>query len=188
MSAGRQVNTLTQEWCTPTKYVNAVKRFFGGVINLDPCSNINSIVNAENEYMLPEKDGLMESWDFPKIYVNPPYGADRKRGTTIKNWIRKCCIANKTYNSEVVALVPVATNTSHWKEYVFGQADAICFLYDTRLHFLINGSEENKGAPMACSIIYWGDNIDSFYKIFMEYGAVIDIRPLKNQVIGYSKK
>ena len=134
--------------------------------------------------MLPEKDGLMESWDFPKIYVNPPYGADRERGTTIKNWMAKCCIANKTYNSEVIALVPVATNTSHWKQCVFGQADAICFLYDTRLRFLINGAEENKGAPMACSMIYWGNNVNLFYEIFMEYGAVVDIRPLKKQIIG----
>ena len=28
MSAGRHVNTLSQEWCTPAKYVNAVTRFF----------------------------------------------------------------------------------------------------------------------------------------------------------------
>lgn len=67
MSAGRRVNTLSQEWCTPQKYVAAVKIFFGGEIELDPCSNQNSIVHAKVEYMLPEKDGLKENWNFHKI-------------------------------------------------------------------------------------------------------------------------
>ena len=184
MSAGRQVNTLSQEWCTPAKYVNAVKRFFNGTIDLDPCSNPHSIVHADREFLLPETDGLKEEWNYKKIYVNPPYGSDKQRGTTIKNWLAKCCRANEIYDAEVVALIPVATNTSHWKQCVFGKASAICFLYDTRLRFLINGSEEHKGAPMACCMVYWGENVQKFKECFMEYGAVTDIRSLKNEKIG----
>ena len=184
MSAGRQVNTLSQEWCTPAKYVNAVKRFFNGTIDLDPCSNPHSIVHADREFLLPETDGLKEEWNYKKIYVNPPYGSDKQRGTTIKNWLAKCCRANEIYDAEVVALIPVATNTSHWKQCVFGKASAICFLYDTRLRFLINGSEEHKGAPMACCMVYWGENVQRFKECFMEYGAVTDIRSLKNEKIG----
>ena len=81
MSAGRTVNAQNQSWGTPKKYVDAVKRFFGGNISLDPCSNEFSIVNAIVEYRLPNKDGLKESWNFPTIYVNPPYGSDRERGS-----------------------------------------------------------------------------------------------------------
>ena len=105
MSAGRRVNTLSHEWCTPAKYVSVVRNFFGGEIDLDPCSNNSSIVKATIEYKLPEKDGLKESWNFQKIYVNPPYGADRERGTTIKNWLAKCFLANQDYKSEVIALI-----------------------------------------------------------------------------------
>lgn len=90
MSAGRSVNSQSQTWGTPKKYVDAVKRFFGGSIALDPCSNEYSIVHAQTEYMLPEHDGLKQPWEFSTIYVNPPYGADRERGTTIKNWLAKC--------------------------------------------------------------------------------------------------
>ena len=72
----------------------------------------------------------------------------------IKNWLHKCHEAFVKYGSEVIALVPVATNTAHWKQYVFGKATAICFLYDTRLRFLENGEDIGKGAPMSCSIIY----------------------------------
>lgn len=43
----------------------------------------------------------------------------------------------------------MATNTRHWKDYVFGGADGICFLYDTRLKFLEKGEDTGKGAPMS---------------------------------------
>ena len=44
MTAGRKVNTISQEWGTPEKYVSAVRDFFGGRIDLDPCSNEYSIL------------------------------------------------------------------------------------------------------------------------------------------------
>lgn len=184
MSAGRSVNSQSQAWGTPKKYVEAVKKFFGGSIALDPCSNEFSVVHALTEYMLPENDGLRQSWDFPTIYVNPPYGADRERGTTIKNWLANCALANEKYNSEVLALVPVATNTGHWKQSVFGRAKAICFLYDTRLKFLENGLDVGKGAPMSCSMIYWGERFEEFYKEFINFGAVVDLTNLQGEAIG----
>jgi hypothetical protein len=188
MSAGRNINTLSQSWGTPYKYVKAVKRMFGGEIDLDPCSNEFSVVNAKTEYMLPENDGLIESWNFSKIFVNPPYGIDKNRGTTIKNWLAKCAFANEEFGAEVLALVPIAANTSHWKRFVFTKATAICFLYDTRLKFLENGKDTGKGAPMACAMIYWGDKYDTFYDIFIEYGAVVDIRKLIGENIGLDRK
>lgn len=188
MSAGRSVNSQSQSWGTPLKYVKAVKKFFGGSISLDPCSNQYSIVKAETEFILPSKDGLREDWDYPTIYVNPPYGSDKERKTTIKNWLVKCALANEKYNSEVLALVPVATNTGHWKQSVFGKARSICFLYDTRLKFLENGLDIGKGAPMSCCIIYWGEHFDRFYDIFIEFGAVVDILNLQGQEIGVQRK
>ena len=187
MSAGRTVNSQSQSWGTPHKYVNAIKEFFGGSISLDPCSNKYSVVNAETEFLLPKNDGLQEEWDYPTIYVNPPYGADRERGTTIKNWLAKCAFSHSEYGAEVLALVPVATNTGHWKQSVFGKAKAICFLYDTRLKFLVNGNGGGKGAPMACAMIYWGRNYERFYNIFIEFGAVVDISNLQKEEIGATR-
>lgn len=184
MTAGRTLNTLSQEWGTPEKYVRAVREFFGGHISLDPCSNEYSIVDAETEYRLPRQDGLMESWDFPTIYVNPPYGIDKERGTSIKKWLFRCANAHKEFKSEVLALIPVATNTGHWKNFVFGNAAGLCFLYDTRLKFLVNGQNGGKGAPMSCAMIYWGKRFDKFYSVFKKFGAVIDLRPLKGKKFG----
>jgi len=184
MTAGRTVNSQSVNWCTPPKYVDAVRNVFGRSISLDPCSNEWSIVNADTEYCLPGNDGLKESWNYPTIYVNPPYGSDKERGTKIKNWLYRCAHAHKNYGSEVLALVPVATNTSHWKEYVWGRATAVCFLYDTRLRFLVNGKDEGKGAPMACAMIYWNKNLDTFLNEFNKFGAVVDLRNLQGKVIG----
>ena len=184
MTAGRTLNTLSQEWGTPEKYVRAVCDFFGGHVDLDPCSNEFSIVHAKKEYRLPKHDGLSESWDSPTIYVNPPYGLDKKHGTSIRNWLSRCAAAHKEFASEVLALVPVATNTGHWKKYVFGKAAGVCFLYDTRLKFLVNGRNGGKGAPMACAMIYWGNDFDRFFAMFKKFGAVIDLCPLRGRIFG----
>ncbi len=186
MTAGRKINTVSQEWGTPEKYVDAVRKFFGGQIDLDPCSNEYSIVHAKTEYQLPVHDGLHESWNFYTIYVNPPYGIDKEHGTSIKHWLRKCAAAHHEFHSEVLALVPVATNTGHWKNFVFGQATGVCFLYDTRLKFLVNGKNGGKGAPMSCAMVYWGKSFDRFFSVFCPFGAVIDIRNLKGKKIGNS--
>ncbi|MEZ4713896.1 MAG: DNA N-6-adenine-methyltransferase [Caldilineaceae bacterium] len=184
MTAGRSINSKSQDWGTPPQYVQAVKAVFGGKIDLDPCSSEYSIVDARVEYRLPKCDGLSASWNYPTIYVNPPYGADRGRGASIKQWLARCAEAHEVYDAEVIALVPVAVNTGHWKKNVFGKAAAICFLYDTRLKFLENGQPGGKGAPMACATIYWGRNFSRFYDVFIQYGAVVDIRPLVGETIG----
>jgi hypothetical protein len=184
VTAGRCINSKSQNWGTPQKCVQAVKEVFGGEIALDPCSSPYSIVNAKIEYMLPEHDGLRESWDYPTIYVNPPYGIEKRHGTSIRQWLERCASAHEKYGSEVIALVPVATNTSHWKNYIFGSAEAICFLYDTRLKFLENGKRGGTGAPMACAMIYWGNFYQRFYDVFINHGAVVNMSCLKGQMIG----
>jgi hypothetical protein len=175
MSAGRTVNSLRQDWRTPKNYADSIAEYFGGAISLDPCSAHNSFIEAKTKYILPEHDGLRETWDFPTIFVNPPYGADRERGTTIRDWLRRCALANEEHESEVIALVPIAANTSHWKLYVWPKAKGIVFLYDTRLKFVVEGLEVDKGAPMACSIIYWGDNARAFLEHFRKFGAAVPL-------------
>ena len=179
MSAGRKVITDNKHWGTPPKYVEAVKAFFGGQIDLDPCSNQWSVVDARVEYRLPQHDGLKASWNYKKIFVNPPYGKDRHRGTGIKSWLQRCELANSMHGSEVLALVPVAVNTTHWKKYVFGKARSLCFLADTRLKFLVNGKDGGKGAPMACCMFYWGTDHERFVEIFNKYGAALSLDELQ---------
>jgi hypothetical protein len=184
MTAGRKVVGLSQHWGTPQKYIDVVRDFFGDIIDLDPCSNVYSLVNARVEYSLPEHDGLNETWNFPTIYVNPPYGSDPVRGTRISHWLAKCEKANRMHGSEVLALIPVATNTGHWKKYVYGRAACICFLYDTRLRFLVNGRDEGKGAPMSCAMVYWGNRSARFIQMMSRFGAPVNIESLQAENAG----
>jgi hypothetical protein len=50
MSAGRTINTGSQHWGTPQKYVKAMREVFQGDIDLDPCSNrlLSKVVKKAN--------------------------------------------------------------------------------------------------------------------------------------------
>jgi hypothetical protein len=179
MTAGRQAVSLTKHWTTPPDILETVRKVFGGSIALDPCSNEHSFVKAVTEYRLPVHDGLKESWDYPTIFVNPPYGTDTTRKTRIYHWFKRIAEAADEGN-QVIALVPVATNTSHWKEFVYPKAQAICFLSAPRVKFYVNGKEDPKGAPMSCAVIYYGSDTNIFAKEFSKHGVVI---PLKDAVL-----
>lgn len=179
MTAGRTVVGLSTHWGTPKKYVEAVRLALGGEISLDPCSNIWSIVNADTEWALPEDDGLRSKWNFPTIYVNPPYGLDKERRTRISHWLAKCAESAEKFGSEVIALIPIAANTKHWKDHIWAKATSICFLYDTRLRFLENGQNTGKGAPMACCAVYWGKYPQKFADAFSDHGATLELSGIR---------
>lgn len=174
MTAGRSVTTKSVCWGTPQEYLDSVRSVLGEV-TLDPCSNEWSIVNAAVEYKLPENNGLLDSWEYDTIFVNPPYGRCKESKTSIKNWIQRCS-DSAAQGSEVLALVPVATNTSHWKDIVFKTASAICFLSAPRVKFLENGVPSEKGAPMACAMVYWGAYPENFKAEFDKHGHTIITR------------
>lgn len=173
MTAGRTVHSGAHHWGTPEWFVDAVRSALEvDQIALDPCGGPESVVGALVAYK-PPQNGLVESWDYPTIYVNPPYGRDYIRGTTIKDWLQRCASAHVAYRSEIIALIPVAPNTRHWKDYIFNKAAVICFLGATRFRFRIDGNEVNKGCPMAVSAVYWGYNAARFTSVFMSYGALV---------------
>jgi len=173
MSAGRKNNCTKKDWNTPPKYIDAILDFFV-IIHLDPCSNEFSLVPALHKIILPD-NGLETEWNYGNIYVNPPYGRDKESKTSIYNWIEKGIVSNEKFNSELLYLIPVATNTKHFKELIFKNFSCICFLNDTRLKFYNNGQEDIKGAPMACCMCYLGDKNNKFIEIFSEYGKCFNI-------------
>jgi len=171
--AGRKAISEKKDWNTPPKYTDLVNEFFDGKIELDPCSNSTSMVNARVNYILPT-DGLSESWNYKTIYVNPPYGRNVENKTSIYNWIEKGVESYKN-GSELIYLIPVATNTRHFKDFIFEYGCGICFLEDTRLKFWSEGEEDKKGAPMACCIVYFGSDYDKFNKVFSRNGRCFEI-------------
>lgn len=173
MSSGRTNISKNKSWNTPPKYISLIKEFFGE-IDLDPCSNEFSLLKPTVTYTLP-LDGLKESWDYKNIFVNPPYGRDVERKTSIYDWILKGINANKEFNSEILYLIPTATNTKHFKDLIFKKACGICFLNDTRLKFWQDGKEDKKGAPMSCVMVYVGKDYNKFENIFSNSGKCFKI-------------
>lgn len=170
MTISRKSISNNKDWNTPPEYIEIVKNVLGN-IELDPCSNDFSMVMADSSYN-ENIDGLKQNWSWAKtIFVNPPYGRNPQNKTTIKSWILKCIETYKNGNSEIIALIPVATNTKHWYE-IFYTASAICFIKTPRVKFYLQGQLVKKGAPMGCAFIYWGFRPDRFRDSFSNLGKI----------------
>lgn len=173
MSAGRKNNSPTKHWNTPPKILAVVREFFGGRIDLDPCSNDYSLVGAKVSFCKPH--GLTRDW-FGRVFCNPPYGRDSEDKTSLLNWTNKAAETFLARNNEIIMLIPVATNTRHFYK-IWETAQCVCFLKDSRLKFWIDGKEDKKGAPMACCLVYWGSNCQGFNERFSGLGKCLTINP-----------
>jgi hypothetical protein len=141
---------------------------------------------------------LKASWDFPTIYVNPPFGKtylnskmealsakeyknrtevlDNEKWvkTDISDWVRRCQESSLA-GSQVIALLPAAVDTKYWHQYIFGKATAACFLKG-RIRFV--GAPA--AAPMACSLVYWGGSLyDNFVEAMSSLGYVVKMNRLE---------
>ena len=65
MTVGRKNISEKKDWNTPPKYIKLIYEMFGEV-DLDPCSNEYSMLNAKVKFILPV-DGLKEEWNYNKI-------------------------------------------------------------------------------------------------------------------------
>jgi len=73
---------------------------------------------------------------------------------------------------------------AHSYDWLLFLTDAVCFLYDTRLRFLVEGRDEGKGAPMSCAMVYWGAHFSRFEAVFLSHGAVVSLHNLKGKTAG----
>lgn len=170
MTISREQFGKNKHWNTPIEYIAALKEMWGE-IDFDPCSNEFSLVGANTSLV---KGGLEADWSgYKTIYVNPPFGRDGKN--SIKYWLEKICETSRIGNNQIVALIPVSTNTNFWQNTVFKFAKSICFIKTPRIKFGIEGNFNNKGAPMACCFVYWGKNCLAFEEIFSKFGKSVRV-------------
>ena len=165
--AGHIPDSKATTWLTPMRIVEPVHEFYGPP-KLDPCSSPYSLMKANVNFMLPEHDGLVESWNqYPTAYINPPFG----RG--IDKWIGKCAETGRG-GCEVIALIPAYVDTKVWQDVVFPTSQAICYIRG-RLKFLLppdtpdSTDKPKEGpAPMGCALVYWGSYTSRFVSIFRD--------------------
>lgn len=154
-----------QDWRTPAEVLDPVRRFFGGVIGLDPCGGEGSIVGAAQEYTGIDGnglDGLIEPWsENGPAFVNPPYGRE------IGAWAEKCR-REAAFGVEIVLLVPARTGTEWWRRSIL-PSDAICF-WNGRIKFRHPEGARAVGATFDSALVYYGPHAAEFCRAFGPYG------------------
>jgi ParB family chromosome partitioning protein len=159
-------NSGENEWYTPPEYIEAARKVMG-IINFDPASSelANNTVKAI-QYYTAQDDGLIRKWA-GNVWLNPPYAQP-----LITQFAE--AVTNKYENKEIeqaCILVNNATETK-WFQVMLKAAAAVCFITG-RIKFIdMNGRAS--GAPLqGQSVLYMGDNIESFINEFSVFGVVM---------------
>jgi hypothetical protein len=157
MSLQPLMTSTSEHWCTPAVVLDLVRKFNGGQIGLDPCSNEGSIVDARIAWT---SGGLEEEWDgHGLVYCNPPYGR------SLEYWTSKMSTEARV-RVEIIALLPARTDTA-WFDSVW-TAQALRF-WRGRLKFLGASSS----APFPSCLAYWGPRVFRFADVFEKRGHVV---------------
>lgn len=154
----------TNEHYTPKELLERVADFYGGILDLDPCSNSKEDPNVVSRFQFTvENDGLAQAW-FGKVFVNPPYGR------SLKAWAAKSVAEYKTGNcKELLFLAPSRTDTA-W----YGMLSPYirCNIRG-RLKF-INEANQGNSAPFPSVLFYLGDRKADFYDSFYPIGEIVE--------------
>ena len=151
--------TRTDCWNTPPEFVGDVLEFFDNKLDLDPCCNDieNSNVTAK-KYFTEETNGLAHQWVADSVFMNHTY-------SNSKEWIPYAVSQYKLgHAKELVLLIKMDVSTKWWRSISSYPFLAI----NKRLKF-----GDGKGAaPFQSAIVYLGDRLGKFRRIFGKYGTL----------------
>ncbi|MEM8604134.1 MAG: DUF3102 domain-containing protein [Cyanobacteria bacterium P01_H01_bin.121] len=146
----------------------------GQAIDLDPASNSGIPNIPARRHFTRSNDGLSNAWcnedGSPSIlYLNPPYTPDKERGTALVDWSEKFVRAYEELNhvAEAWWLVPTY-NAERWWDLLMQFRPMLC-AYRGRMRYGGNG---NDSARFSSSILYFGPNVDRFYRAFGDLGQI----------------
>ena len=125
----------TDLWSTPDDFYQKLHKEFR--FTLDPCSDDTN--HKTDLYFTKETDGLSQSWDGHRVFMNPPYGRE------IGLWMEKA----SNSKALVVCLVPSRTDTRWWHDHVINKGAEVRFIKG-RLKF--GGSKNSAPFPSAVVI------------------------------------
>lgn len=129
-------SSATDDWATPQEFFDELDAEFD--FTLDVCASDS---NAKcGRYFTRDDDGLSQTWDAERCWMNPPYGRE------IKEWMRKA-YGSSLEGALVVCLVPARTDTAWWHDYA-AKATEIRFVRG-RLRF---GSAKHS-APFPSAVV-----------------------------------
>ena len=175
-------SSLTNEWLTPPKYIEAAREVMGG-IDLDPASNevANRIVRATRYFTL-EDDGLKTEWE-GRCFLNPPYG---KTGNSSNQslWSRKALEEYAKGNISECVFLSKCTPGYAWWDWLFNDIQPTVCITRDRIAFvkpewvqpdgsIVYPEKGDLRSKAASAFWYIGNDDRKFAKVFRKFGRII---------------
>jgi len=149
----------TDCWNSPREIVDKVVEFFGGPVELDPCSNDRDNPNIPCiRCFTEEDDGLAHQWNANSVFVNHPYSDS-------KHWIPYARRQFDEGNAEEMILLIKLDISTKWFRSI---ADRPWIAISKRLKF----GDSKGAAPFQSALIYLGKNPGRFQAIFGDLGPM----------------
>ena len=148
----------TDCWNTPPEFVGDVLKYFG-TLDLDPCCNDEDNPNVPARKVYTEKtNGLAHEWIADSVFMNHPY-------SNSKEWVPYAVSQYELgHAKEMILLIKLDVSTKWWRS--VSQYSWIAI--NKRLKF-----GDGKGAaPFQSAIVYLGNRLGKFRRIFGKYGTL----------------
>jgi hypothetical protein len=161
------LHSETNEWYSPLRYIDMVRKVFGGPIDLDPtsCEEANKVIQAKTIFTIKD-DTINKDW-IGKIFLNPPYGRN------VYDWALKFAIEyDKGNMSEGIILVNSFTS-SKCVQFLLSRF-SVCFC-NHRIKFYNEKRKKKtpKDRPLHSNVFFYaGNNKERFKEIFSTIGIV----------------
>lgn len=161
------LKTESDDWYTPVVWVDRVRAFYGGTIDLDPasCATANTVVRATRYYTRAD-DGLVRPWE-GRCYVNPPFS----RGMRAR--FLDAAVAAARAGAEVVWLSDHDHSTA-WGARLLRDASAYCLPEGRAVFWKQAGLKRVGERPLV--VAYMGESVQKFRRHFENYGIVTIVR------------
>jgi hypothetical protein len=163
-SLGGLKQSVTVEWYTPAKYIEAARSVLGH-IDLDPASSplANETVRADQIYT-EEDDGLNQEW-YGRIWLNPPYG--KLTGPFVSKLVEEHEAGRV---KAAILLINAYGFDSAWFQPLWNYT--LCFT-NHRISFW--SPQRGSGGPANANLfVYLGNDKGRFADVFSEFGAIVE--------------
>lgn len=150
------------EHYTPPRYVEAVRRVLGQ-IDLDPatCEAAQQRIGALS-WHTKEDNGLDQEW-IGRVFLNPPFSEGSE-------WATKLLAELEAGNTTAAIFLQNSATDTKWFHALAREAACVCFVLG-RINF-IRPDGESEANRSAQTFFYFGDEVETFRKVFAELGLV----------------
>lgn len=137
-----------------------------GSIDLDPCWDPESIVQATTRYDIRQgQDGLLLPWHHNKIWLNPPYSDPAP-------WIHRAALHAQA-GGEVLALVVAAVGSSYWRRLVWPFASVCALSPRPKFSRPASLGPKRSATQIDHAVLYYGPDHAGFGRTWAARGELI---------------